>query len=97
MPNNTTIGLVDECDTVIVTVNHTVGASSKLEGRMRKAVAEYLTTDEGRKVFDENGECFNWLDAYLHVPDEIWHRHGINEVTMQTADLHFDMHEVLEE
>ena len=44
---------------------------------LRQAITEYLRTDAGRAIAEQNGGNFNWGDAVLHVPEAIWTRHGI--------------------
>lgn len=47
------------------------------EHALRNAVAEYLTTDGGKKAIDDTCEDFNWGDSVNYVPDEIWEKHGL--------------------
>lgn len=43
----------------------------------KAAIEEYLKTPEGLKVISDTCEDFNWGDAVLYVPNEIWHKYGI--------------------
>lgn len=52
-------------------------SAEQIEKAMRAAVAEYLSTDEGKQVAKSIDNWFNWGDAMIHVPSEIWKKHGI--------------------
>ena len=41
------------------------------------AVEEFLNTPEGRQAIEDTSEDFNWGDAVMYVPEEIWNKHGI--------------------
>lgn len=47
----------------------------------RAAVQEYLETEEGRMAIQETRDDFNWGDAILYVPEQIWNKHGIYPAT----------------
>lgn len=41
------------------------------------AVEEFLSTPDGRQAIEDTCEDFNWGDAVMYVPEEIWNKHGI--------------------
>lgn len=41
------------------------------------AVKEFCQTEEGRKVYEENGNNFNWGDLDAYVPELILNKHGL--------------------
>ena len=48
-----------------------------VEAALRAAVEEFLTTPEGREAVEDTHHDFNWGDAIVYVPDEIWGKHGL--------------------
>ena len=48
-----------------------------IEKAFRDAVKEFLSTEEGQRIVNYNGGDFNWGDAVLNIPDEIWKNHGL--------------------
>lgn len=49
-----------------------------VEANLRKAIDEYLSTDEGQAQIA--GSVFNWGDAVNDVPAEIWQKYGITSI-----------------
>lgn len=41
------------------------------------AIEEFLNTPEGQQAIEDTCEDFNWGDAVMYVPEEIWNKHGI--------------------
>ncbi len=44
---------------------------------LRAVIREFLSTEEGKNIAKDNGDDFNWGDAMLHIPDELWKKHGL--------------------
>lgn len=42
------------------------------EQTIRDAVAHYLQTDSGQKALVDTSDDFNWGDAVMQIPEEIW-------------------------
>jgi len=42
----------------------------------RDAVAEFLATDEGKKIVERTID-FDWGHAMVYVPEDIWRKHGL--------------------
>lgn len=63
----------------IVKVVQAAGATDEkeFETALRNAVKEFTNTPEGKEYCEEICGDFNWADAFLHVPDDIWLKHGI--------------------
>jgi hypothetical protein len=57
------------------------------QAAMRAAVKEYLSTDEGKQIAENNGDDFNWGDAILNVPAELWEKYGLRMVTHLTDNV----------
>ena len=47
------------------------------ETNIRATIAEYLTTDDGKKNIKETNYDFNWGDVLTAVPSDIWNKHGL--------------------
>ena len=55
-----------------------VGADVQdVEAALRAAVEEFLSTPAGRQAIEETNYDFNWGDAIVYVPAEIWAKHGL--------------------
>lgn len=67
------------------------------EQALRNAVAEFLSTDAGKREVEQTCYDFNWGDAIMTVPDEIWRKHGLSlfKGSVITRDIHVDQDEVL--
>ncbi len=57
------------------------------QAAMRAAVKEFLSTEEGKQIAEDNMQDFNWGDAILHIPDELWAKHGLRMVTHLTDNV----------
>ena len=61
-----------------------------LKDVVRKACAEYVQTEEGKKTLDYNCGCFNWADFEANVPQDICEKHGFrvvgNDITYNEVD-----------
>lgn len=47
------------------------------ETALREAVSAYLMSEEGKAIAHENGDDFNWGDAVLKIPNNVWRNHGL--------------------
>lgn len=65
------------------------------ERAIRDAVKEFLDTDEGKKALSYTCHDFNWGDAVVYVPEEIWKKHGLRFRTVKSVDVVVDQDEVL--
>jgi len=52
----------------------------EVEVAMRRAVKQFLDTDEGKKIAEGNHNDFNWGDAVIHVPDKFWIEQGLKVI-----------------
>ena len=66
-----------------------------LREAVRNACTEYCKTEEGKKVYEDNCNSFNWGDFELHVPNSICEKHGFVKVSMDMQDDEFDFNEQL--
>lgn len=55
--------------------------AESLEQAIKDASKEYLNTDAGRKVWDENCENFNYGDFMAYTPSDICARHGFTIIS----------------
>lgn len=76
--------------------------STPAETSMRNAVADYLSTKEGEEAIEQTSRDFNWGDAVMYVPDEIWIKYGFTPVEhnkqfsfVNTVEVKVDQDEVL--
>jgi len=44
---------------------------------LRAAIKDFLSTPDGEKVIKNTHSKFDWSDALVFVPEEIWNKHGI--------------------
>lgn len=47
------------------------------ETAIRTAIKEFLSTPDGMDAMVDSCDDFNWGDAIMYVPDEIWAKHGL--------------------
>jgi len=59
---------------------------------LRSEVKQYLLTPEGRDIAEETGD-FNWGDALMYVPSELWLKHGV--LPLEAAEVEVSQDEVL--
>lgn len=65
---------------------------------VRNACKEYCLTDEGRRVYEGNCNCFNWGDFDTYVPNAICEKYGIRKtLTTVSEQFYFDEQLVDEE
>ena len=57
-----------------------------IEQAVLNACKEYCLTDEGKRTFEGNCNCFNWGDFDTYVPNEICQRHGFRKVESNVAE-----------
>lgn len=57
-----------------------------IEQAVSDACKEYCLTDEGKRTYEGNCNCFNWGDFDAYVPDEICERHGFRKVDSVSAE-----------
>ena len=50
------------------------------EQSFRNAIADYLASEVGKNAIKETSEDFNWGDAFMYIPTEIWKKHGITPI-----------------
>lgn len=50
--------------------------TESLDRAIKAAAQEYLNTDDGRKVWEENGETFNYKAFMSYIPSDICMRNG---------------------
>lgn len=53
---------------------------------VKAASLEYCQTEDGRKTYKGNCNCFNWADFDVYVPDDICERHGFKKMPAEVAD-----------
>lgn len=64
---------------------------SDFEKAVISASTEYCLTQEGKKTFEDNCNCFNWGDFDTHVPNDICEKYGIRKVSSSvTGEFIFD-------
>ena len=62
---------------------------------VKAAAKEYCLTEEGKKAYEGNCNCFNWGDFDAHVPQDICRKHGFAKIESLTNDLLVDFDEQL--
>lgn len=75
---------------VYVDVFAAAGCVADPERALRSAVEEYLRSPEGRQAAEETGWEFNWGDALMYVPVEVFLRHGILPLDVAEVEVHQD-------
>ena len=50
------------------------------------ACTEYVNTEEGRRVYEGNCDCFNWADLEAYVPHDICIKHGFDFTSDSVSD-----------
>lgn len=63
-----------------ISVFEVAGRIDDPEEAIRKAIDAFVETEDFEDALRSEGidyEHFNWGDAILHVPDEIWEDHGL--------------------
>lgn len=66
------------CDTKTIIIELLVSPDvTDVTKAIRNACTEYCKTNEGKKTFEGNCNCFNWGDFDTYVPSDILKRHGI--------------------
>ncbi len=58
-------------------VSEGLAKSSEPLDPFRAAVEEFLETEDGLAAIYQTSKDFNWGDAMVYVPEEIWNKHGI--------------------
>ena len=67
----------------------TIGIKDDLESIKKAAIEacnEYIHTDEGKKVYTGNCDCFNWADLEAYVPQDICKKHGFTFTSSSVSD-----------
>ena len=59
---------------------------------VKAACKEFCETETGKKIYEENGNCFNWGDFDTNIPDSICQKHGFSRIdfSMRTMDVDFN-------
>lgn len=65
------------------------------EQALRDAVKQFLKTEEGKKMIEYSAGDFNWGDAVMSVPNEVWKAHGLTMVETGIQDIVVNQDEVL--
>jgi len=97
-PNIVTITAIerDGFDVRILTVNlNVIDENINVKKAISDACREYITTPEGKRVYENNGDCFNLADFEVNVPNIICKRYGFEKITSQMADYCLDWDEQL--
>lgn len=53
--------------------------------QVRRAVGDYLKTEDGKKALDDNFGCFDWGDVY-DIPDSFFAGYGLLKVATPEID-----------
>ena len=64
---------------------------------VKAACAEYVRTEEGRRVYQYNCGNFNWADFIQHVPKHLCIKHGFTCMESEIAEEEVDWDEQLVE
>ncbi len=57
---------------------------------IKVASEEFVETEIGQKVLDQNCGCFNFADFISEVPPKICHKHGFKLVDSSVSDYQID-------
>lgn len=57
-----------------------------IEQAVLDACKEYCLTNEGKRTFEGNCNCFNWGDFDTYVPNEICEKYGFRKVESNVAE-----------
>ena len=68
-----------------------------LKAAVKAAVQEFIQTEAGQKVYQQNCEAFNWGDLVNELPEELCVKHGFYISQSLTADEIVDLNEQLAE
>ena len=66
-----------------------------LEYAVRKAVTDYVSTEEGRKLYEYNCSSMNWGDFAVAVPNDFCRKYGFEKITSAASDIIVDYDEHL--
>ena len=61
----------------------------------KAAAKEYCLTEEGKRTYEGNCNCFNWGDFDAYVPQNICRRHGFAKIEPPVPDVFVDFDEQL--
>lgn len=79
-----------------ISLNVKEGMSLKdVKEAISKASVEFCQTEEGRKVFSNNNNSFNYGDFDIYVPNEICKKYGIEKVDFICSFMETDFNEEL--
>lgn len=67
----------DTCATAFDVTVDSSWSEDQIMSALRDIAKEYCLTEEGKKTYDNNCNCFNIGDLTLYVPTEIFIKHGI--------------------
>ncbi len=86
----------DGFDVRVLTVNlNVLDKSINVKNAISDACREYITAPEGRRVYENNGNCFNLADFEVNVPNVICRRYGFEKIRSDMADYCLDWDEQL--
>lgn len=64
---------------------------------IRNACQEYIKTDDGKIVYEQNNKSFNFGDLYTYVPRKLCEKHGFYlDKTTKTLELDFNTQLVID-
>lgn len=64
-------------------------ANFDMEDAIKKASAEFVTTEDGKRVLADNGDCFNIGDFMLNVPNDFCRKFGFEQVIQNAGQTIF--------
>lgn len=67
------------------------------ESVLRRAVKDYLKTDEGKRQLEINCGCWNWGDVENEIPGSFFLNYGLVKVAPPDVDVVVDRNESLVE
>ena len=85
----------DGLDTRIVVITVNVDEGVDVEKAIKAACTEYCKTEEGRKTYEGNCNCFNWGDFDTYVPNDICRKHGFSKAGLEIQAEEVDFNEQL--
>lgn len=74
---------------------HVSSESFDIVAAAKAAAKEYCLTEEGKRIYEGNCNCFNWGDFDAYVPQDICRRHGFAKIESPIPDELVDFDEQL--
>lgn len=64
---------------------------------IRNACQEYIETEDGKTIYEQNNKSFNFGDLYTYVPRKLCEKHGFYlDKTIETLELDFNTQLVID-